>query len=227
MIDLNELTPFELDEPETRSNDVRKKAMAIRRAKRLARPITTKQIAHFEKYLRPIYCGCYECCIHVGKNIVKGKDGRGTYVRVWHNSELVLAHRLAFCMATGTPFADIQDYQISHTNTCVGYRCVRPDHLFKGAKKYRDHGNIAQPWLFPECLEHGGPAHDGHHKIEQNKVRALLLGAFQPLPSVARRNHLVTGIGQYGLEHLCDAELVVNDQDERHASPSPLSRAFS
>ena len=144
MIDLNELTPFELDEPETRSNDVRKKAMAIRRAKRLARPITTKQIAHFEKYLRPIYCGCYECCIHVGKNIVKGKDGRGTYVRVWHNSELVLAHRLAFCMATGTPFADIQDYQISHTNTCVGYRCVRPDHLFKGAKKYRDHGNIAQ-----------------------------------------------------------------------------------
>jgi len=144
VIELNEPTPFELDNPSARAPNARKKAQAILRAKRLARPITAKQISHFEKYLRPVCCGPYECWIHTGKNIVKGKDGRGTYVRVWLNNELVLAHRLAFRIATGTPFADIQDYQISHTNTCVGYRCVRPDHLFKGAKKYRDHGNIAQ-----------------------------------------------------------------------------------
>jgi hypothetical protein len=36
----------------------------------------------------------------------------------------------------------------------------------------------------------------------------------------------VAGIGQYSLDHLGNAELVVNDQDERHASPSPLTRAF-
>ncbi len=57
------------------------------------------------------------------------------------------------------------------------------------------------------------PIPAGHHHIEENKVRFLLLGSFQPLDAVRRADYVIAVGLEAHLDHINEIRLIINYQD--------------
>ncbi len=118
---------------------IKEEAKAARTAQRLQNltaPITHDDISAFARHLVTVSFGMSEeCWLYIPlRDVANPRFSLVTYANVYFANETVGAHKFALAASEGILLSELAGYDVHHASplgSCVGYRCVNPEHLEK------------------------------------------------------------------------------------------------
>ena len=86
-------------------------------------------------------------------------------------------------------------------------------------RRQHQHGNLAQ---LPDPLQDLDPVHSGHHDIEHDQVRRAARGGGNRRATVRACRHVVAFFDQVFLQQRRQLDIVVDEEDLVHRTPSVI-----